>query len=396
MLFQVLPVIGQEDQKQKDWTGKLRNGTIITYKDLNTILSEHEKWSRTDGKEGKRAELSGASLRYANLSGVELSGADLSRADLRDTDLRETFLSEANLSGANLEVALLTFAVLDNANMREANLYGADLQYARLFETDLSGAFMKDVDLRKADFEIKPNSLPYIPAIAFASGLSEMYYSSSTHALVELRKAFKDAGLRKQEQEITYAIKFWQRNKLWLFGNWSNKLEAVFNYFFFELTCKYGMTPGRPLIILVCLIPLFSFFYVFGLKTKRQKTGLWLVFLKGRILKATKEKEERPFRLTSKFPPRVTPEARRNKIKLRIIRSYRIIRIALYFSLLSATSIGWREFNIGNWITRIQRREYIVRATGWVRTVSGLQSLISVYLLALWVLTYFGRPFEAV
>jgi hypothetical protein len=36
----------------------------------------------------------------------------------------------------------------------------------------------------------------------------------------------------------------------------------------------------------------------------------------------------------------------------------------------------------------------VLRATGWVRFVAGLQSLLSIYLLALWVLTYFGRPFE--
>jgi hypothetical protein len=29
-----------------------------------------------------------------------------------------------------------------------------------------------------------------------------------------------------------------------------------------------------------------------------------------------------------------------------------------------------------------------------VRVVSGLQSLVSVYLIALWLLTYFVRPFE--
>jgi hypothetical protein len=29
-----------------------------------------------------------------------------------------------------------------------------------------------------------------------------------------------------------------------------------------------------------------------------------------------------------------------------------------------------------------------------VRVVSGAQSLISVYLVAMWVLTYFGRPFQ--
>ena len=65
-----------------------------------------------------------------------------------------------------------------------------------------------------------------------------------------------------------------------------------------------------------------------------------------------------------------------------------------YFSLLTAFHIGWRELNVGNWIARIQPREFTLRATGWVRVVSGVQSLISVYLLALAVLTYFGRPFE--
>ena len=54
---------------------------------------------------------------------------------------------------------------------------------------------------------------------------------------------------------------------------------------------------------------------------------------------------------------------------------------------ISAFSLGWRELNVGTWITRMQPREYMLRATGWVRTVSGIQSLLSVYLLALWVLT---------
>ena len=68
--------------------------------------------------------------------------------------------------------------------------------------------------------------------------------------------------------------------------------------------------------------------------------------------------------------------------------------MGLYFSLLSAFHIGWRELSLGTWLSRVQPREYQLVATGWVRTVSGLQSIISVYLLALWILTYFGRPFE--
>jgi hypothetical protein len=66
----------------------------------------------------------------------------------------------------------------------------------------------------------------------------------------------------------------------------------------------------------------------------------------------------------------------------------------LYFSVLSAFNIGWRELNVGNWIQRLQAKEYTLKATGWVRTVSGVQSLISAYLLAIWALTYFGQSFE--
>jgi hypothetical protein len=73
---------------------------------------------------------------------------------------------------------------------------------------------------------------------------------------------------------------------------------------------------------------------------------------------------------------------------------WRTWRIALYFSLLSAFHLGWKELTVGTWLARLQKRNYTLSATGWVRTVSGLQSLLSVYLLALWALTYFGRPFE--
>lgn len=65
-----------------------------------------------------------------------------------------------------------------------------------------------------------------------------------------------------------------------------------------------------------------------------------------------------------------------------------------YFSVFSAFSVGWKDINVGYWIQRLQRNEHTLGANGWVRTVSGIQSLISMYLLAIWMLTYFGRPFE--
>jgi hypothetical protein len=49
--------------------------------------------------------------------------------------------------------------------------------------------------------------------------------------------------------------------------------------------------------------------------------------------------------------------------------------------------------DFGRWLRLLTTHEYDLKAVGWARTVSGCQSLLSVYLIALWVLTYFGRPF---
>jgi hypothetical protein len=77
-----------------------------------------------------------------------------------------------------------------------------------------------------------------------------------------------------------------------------------------------------------------------------------------------------------------------------ILRVLRIFRAAMFFSLMSAFNIGFRDINFGRWIRLLTMKEYDLKATGWARTVAGFQSLVSVYLVALWVLTYFGRPFD--
>jgi hypothetical protein len=64
-----------------------------------------------------------------------------------------------------------------------------------------------------------------------------------------------------------------------------------------------------------------------------------------------------------------------------------VLRTAMFFSLMSAFNIGFRDINFGRWLRLLTRREYDLKAVGWARTVSGLQSLLSVYLIALWVLS---------
>ena len=66
----------------------------------------------------------------------------------------------------------------------------------------------------------------------------------------------------------------------------------------------------------------------------------------------------------------------------------------MFFSLVNAFNLGYREFNIGQWLRMLTKRQYEVTAIGWVRSLAGIQSVVSIYLFALWILTYFGRPFE--
>jgi len=65
----------------------------------------------------------------------------------------------------------------------------------------------------------------------------------------------------------------------------------------------------------------------------------------------------------------------------------------MFFSLMSAFNIGFRDINFGRWLRLLTRHEFDIKAVGWARVIAGWQSLISVFLIALWVLTYFGRPF---
>ena len=109
------------------------------------------------------------------------------------------------------------------------------------------------------------------------------------------------------------------------------------------------MSPGRCLIIIVPLIIIFAIPYTIVLIRPPGKDGIWKTWIPDRSRQDLGT--EKPYRLNLKFSSAMTT--------------------GFYFSVLSAFSIGWRELNVGNWIARMQKYEYTLRATGWVRTVSG-------------------------
>jgi uncharacterized protein YjbI with pentapeptide repeats len=348
--IRVLPAIGLEKKKKENWKTKLPDRTTITKEDLPKILEEHKKWFNTDGKEGKRANLSGAVLLGADLNGANLIKANLSGAALIKADLSKADLSKADLNGANLSGANLSGAFLNEANLRGAALIEANLMKTYASFVDFSGSYFQPENIEGLIF-------------LGAKGLSSIIFVDFK-AVVDLRKIAKESGLRNEERALTAALRKYRLKATPLH-------ERIFEYTFLDLPTDSGANPWRSLEVLGLLIIVFSIPYMIALWTKGQD-GIWKIWIPGRMRKDLGEKE--PMRLT--------------------FRGFTALRVGFYFSVLSAFSIGWRELNVGNWIARMQWREYTLRASGWPRTVSGVQSLISVYLVALWVITYFGRPFE--
>lgn len=348
------------------------------------------------------ADLTGTDLTRANLERADLSGAVLVGAKIQEADLIETILVHADLSKANLNRAKLTGAVLTDSIATETVFTDADLRKAVLKGADFTGAYL-DTDLDSVVLELKPGRLLNVPSLALAKNLSKLKYAVSPHSLVELREAFRKAGMRREEREITYAIRHEERMR-------SNMFESLFNWFLFELPTAYGMEPGRALMFLAGLVGLFAIPYTIMLRPSTPynacsvstviegerarlcwpvPAGIWAVRLGDGIHKWG---DDQPVLLTTEFVfPRARPIDAPHGHAVHWVLAF---LAGLYFSALSSFQMGWRELNVGSWMTRLQPREYTIRATGWVRTVSGIQSLMSVYLLALWVLTYFGRPFE--
>lgn len=381
-----------------------------TEAELAAILEKHAKWLSLppDQKAKMEDELRG------ELCGVQLTIKNSQTSDVIEVNGREVpdlNLSQMNLSGARIEIAKPNQDLpIENSpnirfphlNLSAANLYcstisgfvmAADLTDADLSEADLSGVAFKDSKLEGALFENANlanvefganRTLPSAESFATARNLFSLTYPiDQPESLVEIREELKKAGLRKQENEITYAVrKTSERRAGWL--------EWTFNYFLFDLTCQFGMSPGRPLKILWYTFWSFALVYVFAQRWPGSNGGIWAHWTSDRI--NHNQDKKKPERLDNGFPASDFSHTwLGNKLKC-----YRVscISLALYFSVTSALRIGWRDLSLGTWIDRLLPREYTLRSTGWVNVVSGFQSMLSVYLLALWVLTYFGTPFE--
>ncbi|NNF99543.1 MAG: hypothetical protein HKM93_09210 [Desulfobacteraceae bacterium] len=344
----------------------------------------------------KRAALNAAILIEADLTASDLTYAQLEKADLTRAKLQKPaeYLEMETMSLTDLSHALLNDAVMVETNMsgiiaRDAKFKGTDLTRANLSESTLSSAnfhnaillearfvdaVMNDVilldctvdgaslvhaDLTGSTFEPKTVENVLFTGVV---GLSTLKFTQIT-PIVSLRNSAREAGLRTEERALTAALRKYRLDEATI-------SERVFEYVFFDFFTDSGENPWKSLLILSLLFLVFSVVYMVAL-VKQSGDGIFKVWQPTRVRQDLGSDE---------------PE----KIEFNRMVD---LKTAFYFSLISAFGIGWRELNVGNWIARMQRREYSLMGTGWVRTVAGIQSLLSVYLLALWALTYFSRPF---
>jgi hypothetical protein len=308
------------------------------------------------------------------LSGANLSNSKLIGADLRGVSLSKAKLNSVDLSGADL-TCFRTYPEKKIDRLQKCtDLIGADLTDAQVSKAKLAG-----VDLASATYA--PVSEPPYPYVADIKGLDKLSVPpGELTGLVQIRKLLQDAGLGDDERKATYSI---QRSitagqlssRLLSFG-W---LEGAFRTVGFEWTTAYGLHPewalGWVLVLGMALMPI----YMLAVLHPTPASGVVQVFPADRLDGTAGDPAD---------------EQKRKKQLIRAKSWWRAIPTAGYFSLISAVNIGFEQFTPGDWIRRLQKRAYSLEAVGWVRVVAGIQALLSVYLLAMWVLTQFGQPFE--
>ncbi len=343
------------------------------------------------------------SLAHLDFTNAVLAGTNLADTNLEWATLNCAELDKANLTNANLQHAALRQAQLLNADLTSADLRGANLTSAYLSDTIVTKAKVTGTELWRATYV--PIGTPSEDHVAGIRGVDTLVVPQGRQdSLVRLRELFRKSGLRNLEREATFSIESNMARHDRRPGSALEdrrpgsaledrrpvsaleKVNGYLRWFLFEFTTRWGRYPGRALGHILILGSLSALCYgvriaISGHSRSTRRYGVFKVWPSERLDPCS--------------PSKVGADAKAEIVSARMPGELgKAVAWGLYLSLLSAFHIGWRDLNIGTWISRVQHKEFVLRSRGWIRTLSGIQSFISVYLLAIWALTYFGRPFQ--
>jgi len=430
-------------------------GTYLTDAELQGAHLTGAKLQGADltNAELQGANLTKAELQGANLSGAWFQGADLFEAKLQGADLTEAWFQGANLTRVLLHEADLWETNLIGADLTEAELQGATLrnvsfgcltsvQEAKELKcTNISNAVFSgpkcSIDEDTYEVTCDENKLVFVD-FKGVTGIETLVYNYSDHlyfpvTLLSLRKHLRDSGYELEARAITYVIQHGLIEEAWYFDKNEEVVEGKERETFATITAsdgrKYfdyeedvtGITIKDPVAIFGAYLRYYAFDWtvMFGLKPSGAiiKLGyvllismatylvmLWLKFIfpywsLGSIQKITLKNTHATDGISKTFVEGEYVIENLLKPIPDYMQGWSHYRFWLYllghviwFAILASFHFGWRDLNVGNWLSRMQPKTFTYKSTGLFRTLSGIQSLVSVYLLALFVLTFFGHP----
>jgi uncharacterized protein YjbI with pentapeptide repeats len=390
------------------------SGAIIASSDLTGVVLHRSRLvgtfingSTLNGIQAYQANFSHVSADSASFCGADLSRANLQSADLSDSKLlpetaQHQCMQPPDFAACDtLEKYHATPTHLDASDLSNAQFHSADMRctllgQTNLTQTDFSGATMggaalTEVHLSDTKFSrVEMSGLYYWPlsgspdpfALGGIRGLwAVRIFPHQQAVVVALRKQLLDDGLRDSEREATYAIEHSVtqedlRSPLWTFG-W---LLGWIRYLGLEVPTGYGLYPESALACIALFWALFTPLYVLVILSGGATNAIIQRFPQGRIDRA------------DQYDVKISGESVAYRVVARSLLS--AWRSAAYFSLMSAINIGFQQVTPGDWVRRVQLRDYTLEGIGIGRSLAGTQALLGVYLLALWVLTRFGRPFQ--
>jgi hypothetical protein len=222
------------------------------------------------------------------------------------------------------------------------------------------------------------------------------------YPLIDARQAFATADYVDDELLVNLA---YQRHT----QSWVGMIA-------YDWTCEYGNAPFRPLFIAVALALLAIPFYWLGFRQRlwggqlirtESEGGRVVETLVGDPLtlpgwRTPLDAERTPGR------PRLQKLLARLRLERPLRRLLRLIasswprlrweagflKEVFLFSLISVVNLGFEGLDFGRWVRSLFFSEYDLKARGWLRAVSGLQSLVGLGLFALSLLSFFGHRFE--
>ncbi|WP_353571577.1 pentapeptide repeat-containing protein [Candidatus Albibeggiatoa sp. nov. BB20] len=388
--------------------------TQIVDSDLTKVLLENTSLvsSQLDNVNLKKANLSYTNLTQATIKSsaagftwITWDENNNRRNETRNNilNLTETKFLEANLSNTTFLSVDLNKANLTKSNLSSAEFFNSSLTKVNLTDAILSNANFNLTNFSQSTFlpslDSSPNPHKFAPTFLKQKQLFKdvSYYDKEIQSispmLISLRDYYRKNGMREVERNVTNIIQVGYEKANWEQGGWAS-IYSILSKILFNWTTAYGLEPFRAINILLVSMLFFTLIYWFALRIDpkhNQFEIIWQSKIKTHSTRHGITKGNIEPDMRRPFCMKKSKQGWWHAIKYEL----KVLSIAFYVSLMYAFHIGWRQYNVGTWIRKLQHRDFSLQIRkGWIRIVSGVQSLMGLYLLVIWAFTQYGRPFE--